>query len=129
MVYPAHQALLKQGLYFYCIPATSIETELITGKLIQSVGSRVLCGLPKSHRIARYYGISDEETQLLAGQVVWLVRLRCNFRTIRTPEQLIDSLDGWSKDLDPSMMKKVRDTIQKINPYLITPESLQALLP
>ena len=129
MVYPARQALLKQGLYFYCIPATSIETELITGRLIQPVGSRVLCILPKSHQVARYYGISEEETQLLAGQVIWLICLRCNFRSIRIPLQLIDALDGWSKDLDPGVMKKVRDKIQQINPFLVTSESLRALLP
>ena len=127
---PLREHLWKQPhpMYFYCIPATSAETHLRTGELFRSVGPPVLCVLPKSPAVARHYGKTETEIRLIAGQVMWLIRKLCACHHIREAKQLIEAVEGWGKYIAPLTLIMEQERIEKNNPYLITPESRQALL-
>jgi hypothetical protein len=127
---PLRKALLDQQypLYLYCVPSVVNETDLTSGKPLMTEGERVLCVLPKSLAVALHYGLSEPEIQLLARQVIWLVKLLCSVRVIRTPDQLIDALDDWTGYLSSGVMEHVRAAIQENNPQLISERSSQKFI-
>jgi hypothetical protein len=129
-VLPLRKVLREERLplYFYCVPAVSIETELITGQPLTTEGDPVLCVLPKSVHVAQHYGLSEAEIHLLAAQVIWLIKNLCSVRAIRTSTQLIDTINGWVEYLSPGVIGQVQAAISQANPHLITPQVL-ALLP
>ena len=130
-VLPLRKTLAEQGipLYLYCVPSVSIETELETGKPLMAEGDRVLCVLPKTVKAAREYGLTEMEINLLAPQVIWLIKTLCSAHAIRTSEQLVTNLNGWVEYLNPGIADQIQEAIGRINPHLLTPRVRQALLP
>jgi hypothetical protein len=116
-------------LNFYCVPSVSIETETVTGQPLITEGDRVLCILPPSVEIAQHYRLSEPEIQLLASQAMWLVKLLCGLRIIRTSDQLNKAIDGWPAYLNPTVVEKIQENIRQTNPQLVPPAATQALLP
>lgn len=122
----------KWQIYFYCVPAISTETHAMTGQLFQSVGPLILCLLPKFPEVGRNLGVTEPKTIQLAGQVLWLVRSRlCAKQKIdgEKKQELIEVIRAWSKYVPPFTLALELDRMQKNNPYLITREIRQALLP
>ncbi len=125
-----HLSKQPQPMYFHCIPATSTETHLMTGELFRPTGPPVLTLLPQSPEVALHYGKTKPEIQQYAGQVLWLVHQQCACRRIREPKQFIEAVKGWGEYIpNPLTVLIEKERIERINPYLITPEAQQALLP
>lgn len=127
---PLRKALNDQHipLYLYCVPSVSIETEITTGKPLMAEGDRVLCVLPKTVKTARDYGLTEMEINVLAPQVVWLIKTLCSMHAIRTSDQLVANLDGWIEYLNPMILEQIREAIGQVNPHLLSTK-VMALLP
>lgn len=93
-VKPLRRLLDEYDLYFYAIPGLKVDLNA-EGEPIFIAGDEVLCVLPKSVKTAKRYGLTDEQIQLLAPQVMWLVKNLCAMKVITTKHDLETALDGW----------------------------------
>lgn len=126
---PLRKALLAQQLplYLYCVPSVSVETEIVSGEPLTVEGDRVLCVLPKSVDVAKAYGLSESEIQLLAPQVIWVIKNLCSFHAIKTSQDLLASVNGWSNYLSPAIVAQIQGLIGQSNPHLLSEHLLTTL--
>jgi len=124
-------ATFPQPLYLYCVSQSTTETDMVTGKPIETSGERVLCVLPKTPQVAQYYGYTESEIALLAPQVMWLVTtLLPSQHVINTYAQLSEAIDGWSAYLPASKVEQLQESLRQKYPLLAPPsQATQLLLP
>lgn len=112
-VLPLRKELLKHGLYFYCLPAISLEVDETSGAPIITDGDEVLCLLPMTPEWGRKYGLSEDDIRALAPQVLWLIKNLCGTRVITTKEQLSEALDGWGKYVSLPVRQQIQGLIEE----------------
>jgi hypothetical protein len=123
----------KWQMYFYCIPATSYERWLMGGAGRLRFGDPlVLTLLPKFPQVALDRGEQEAKLPYLAQQVLWLVRSHlCVNRklTVDEEEDLIAVITAWRDYVTPFQFLVELDKMEQNNPYFMTKEVRNKLLP
>lgn len=131
VVKPAREFLSLQrenACYLYCVPSTSDETDVLTGKPIHKRGTMALTLLPVSEKSVLFHNTDDAEIALIARQVLYVVMKLCNHKMIRTDEELARALNGWPERLkDPLTMQRMTSILEEKHPYLLSSD-IRALL-
>lgn len=112
-VLPLRKELIKHGLYFYCLPAISLELDETSGAPIITDGDEVLCLLPMTPEWGRTYGLSENDIRALAPQVLWLIKNLCGLRVITSKEQLNEALDGWDAYVSLPVRQQIQGLIEE----------------
>lgn len=110
-VIPLRKELTKHGLYFYCLPSISLESDPNSGKPIVTEGDEVLCILPMTPEWGKKYGMSDDDIRAVAPQVLWLIKNLCGTRVITTKEELQEKLDGWGDYISLPARQQIQQLI------------------
>lgn len=102
----------KKGYWFYCIPTVTLEIDHETGKQFMATsGEKVLTLLPKTPKMALKDGYPEETVEVLASQLLWVIRLRISQRLIQTLPDLYKELDGWVTYLAPELIEQTREQL------------------
>lgn len=133
LVHPLRDALLtcQWPLYFYCVSPRTIEVTSVIEEDEETPeeSDRVLCVLPTSLEVARYYKVSEEDMPYLAPYVLRVVRLRVGVHKILTSEQFIQAATGWTKYLPRPRAERFLESVQSVNARLLPSGTEQKLLP
>lgn len=128
---PLRRALLdaQHPIYFYCIPAKMLTTDPITGQLRNlDLEDEILTVLPCSPSVAIHYGLEETMIRLLAPHVGFVIRRRCSYGAIRSPQRLLVVLDSWKEYLSQKDLALLLDQIQASKPELLPSEHKRRLL-
>lgn len=118
----------EQPLYVQWVPTRVLEEDLPESKFFTHVGELGLCVLPVTVKVAEFFHRSESDIRLYAPQVLWVVNHRCVTKTIHTPEQLAQAINGWHEIVDPKLLSRLNKKLQRNRPELLAGEATRLLL-
>jgi hypothetical protein len=122
--------LLERDVYFYCTTSPQqLLTEVATAKFASEKGKRPLHVLPTSVEAAGLMGASQEDIEMYAPEVAWLIPKLVLYRKVEKTDQLQSSFDGWLACLTPQQKEQMHTLIVKYAFHLVTDEITGLLLP
>lgn len=121
----------KWQIYFYCLPAAAYETQLVGGKGWRTTGPLILTMLPKFPQVLLARGGSEDKLRQVGGLVFWLVRskLCINCKTQERIQDLREVLGAWKPYVQLYHLIGELEKIERNNPFLITEQVRDTLLP